>query len=87
MRDRNKRTLPVVDNKNRVVGILNEKEILNIFSTKSNVTVEGFSSGFPEVYPDMDIIQAAKLMTAAGLGRVPVLNPIMRKPLWVFEYC
>jgi len=74
MRDRNKRTLPVVDNKNRVVGILNEKEILNIFSTKSNVTVEGFSTGFPEIYPDMDIIQAAKLMTEASLGRVPVLK-------------
>ncbi|MCE8422651.1 MAG: CBS domain-containing protein [Candidatus Methanoperedens sp.] len=74
MRDQNKRTVPVVDNKNRVVGVLNEKEILNIFSTKSNVTVEGYSTEFPEIYPDMDMIQAAKLMIEAGLGRVPILK-------------
>ncbi len=40
IRDRHKRTLPVVDNKNRLIGILTEKDILNIYSTKSNVTVQ-----------------------------------------------
>src|SRR5574341_491885 len=74
IRDQHKRTLPVVDNKNRVVGILTEKDILGIYSTKSNVTVEGFTSEFPEVYPDMDMMHAAKLMIDAGLGRVPVLK-------------
>ncbi len=74
MRDRHFRTLPVVDNKNRVIGILNEKELLNIYSTKSNVTVEGFISEFPFVYPDMDMMQAARLMIEAGIGRVPVLK-------------
>ncbi len=74
MRDRHFRTVPVVDNKNRVIGILTEKELLNIYSTKSNVTVEGFISEFPFVYPDMDMIQAARLMIEAGIGRVPVLK-------------
>ncbi len=74
MRDRHYRTLPVVDSKNRVIGILNEKEILNIYSTKSNVTVEGFASEFPFVYPDTDMMQAARLMIEAGLGRVPVVK-------------
>ena len=74
MRDRHFRTLPVVDNKNRVIGILNEKELLNIYSTKSNVTVEGFTSEFPFVYPDTDMMQAARLMIEAGIGRVPVLK-------------
>jgi len=74
MRDRHFRTLPVVDTKQRVTGILNEKELLNIYSTKSNVTVEGFTSTFPYVYPEMDMMEAAKLMTDAGLGRVPVLK-------------
>lgn len=81
MRDRHKRTLPVVDSKNRVVGILTEKEVLNIYSTKSNVTVEGFTSQAPEVYPDMDMMHAAKLMIDAGLGRVPVLKSGQDKTL------
>ena len=33
MRDRHFRTMPVVDAKKRVVGILTEKELLNIYST------------------------------------------------------
>ncbi len=81
IRDRHKRTLPVVDSKNRVVGILTEKDILNIYSTKSNVTVEGFASEFPEVYPDMDMMHAAKLMMDARLGRVPVLRSGQDKTL------
>ncbi len=74
MRDRHFRTLPIVDNKGRVIGILTEKDLLNIYSTKSNVTVEGFVSEFPFVYPEMDMMKAAKLMMDAGLGRVPVLK-------------
>jgi CBS domain-containing protein len=74
MRDQHKRTIPVVDSKNRVIGILTEKDLLNIYSTRSNVTVEGFASEFPEVYPEMEMMQAAKLMIEAGLGRVPVLK-------------
>ncbi len=73
IRDQNKRTLPVVDSKNRVIGVLTEKDILNIYSTKSNVTVEGFASEFPPVYPEMDMMHAAKSMIEAGMGRVPVL--------------
>ncbi len=74
MRDMHKRTIPVVDNKKRVIGILTEKDILNIYSTKSNVTVEGFASEFPPVYPEMEMMHAAKLMLDADLGRVPVLK-------------
>ena len=74
MRDRHFRTMPVVDAKNRVVGILTEKELLNIYSTKSNVTIQGFTSEFPFVYPEMDMMEAAKLMVEAQMGRVPVLK-------------
>jgi len=66
--------MPVVDAKKRVVGILTEKELLNIYSTKSNVTVQGFTSEFPFVYPEMDMMEAAKLMIEADMGRVPVLK-------------
>jgi CBS domain-containing protein len=66
--------MPVIDAKKRVVGILTEKELLNIFSTKSNVTVQGFTSEFPFVYPETDMMEAAKLMVEADMGRVPVLK-------------
>lgn len=74
MRDRHFRTMPVIDTKKRVVGILTEKELLNIYSTKSNVTVQGFTSEFPFVYPETDMMEAAKLMIEADMGRVPVLK-------------
>ncbi len=81
IRDHNKRTLPIVDSKKRVIGMLSEKDVLNIYSTKSNVTVEGFTSGFPEVYPDMDIMHAAKIMVDADVGRVPVIISSQDKTL------
>ena len=81
IRDHNKRTLPVVDSKKRVIGMLSEKDALNIYSTKSNVTVEGFTSGFPEVYPDMDIMHAARIMVDADAGRVPVILSSQDKTL------
>jgi CBS domain-containing protein len=81
IRDHNKRTLPVVDSKKRVIGMLSEKDALNIYSTRSNVTVEGFTSGFPEVYPDMDIMHAAKIMVDADVGRVPVIRSSQDKTL------
>lgn len=81
IRDSNKRTLPVVDSKSRIVGIISEKDALNIFSTRSNVTVGGFISGFPEVYPDMDMMHAAKLMVNIDIGRVPVARSRQDKTL------
>lgn len=81
MRDRHYRTLPVVDNKNRLRGILTEKEMLNIYSTKSNVTVEGFTFESPLVYPDMEMMHAAKIMIDSGLGRVPVVKSGQDKTL------
>ena len=81
MRDRHLRTLPVVDGNKKVTGILEEKELLNVYSTKSNVTVDGFASGFPDIYPEMDMMDACKLMINAGLGRVPVLKSSQDKTL------
>lgn len=74
MRDRHYRTLPVVDEKNRVLGVLTERELLNIYSTKSNVTVKGFTSEFPFVYPEMEVMEAARLLIEAEVGRAPVLK-------------
>lgn len=81
MRDLHKRTIPVVNDRNRVIGIVTEQALLNIYSTKSNVTVEGFTSEFTPVYPDMEMMHAAELMIDACLGRVPVLKSGQEKTL------
>lgn len=73
MRDHHHRTLPVIDRKNRVLGIITEQDVLNITSTKSNITVKGFITETPAISEDMDIKQAARIMTDAGLTRVPVI--------------
>ena len=73
MRDHFLRGLPVVDESNRVIGILSDQDILNITSTRSNVTVGGYARECPTITPDMDIIKAAHLLVDAKQNRVPVV--------------
>lgn len=72
MRDHHYRTLPVIDDGGRVLGIITEQDILKISSTKSNVTVRGYITETPVITGDMDIRQAARIIVQAGLTRIPV---------------
>jgi CBS domain-containing protein len=74
MRDHFLRGLPVVDESNRVTGILSDQDILNITSTKSNVTVGGYARQCPTITPDMDVLDAASLLLDAKQHRVPVVT-------------
>ena len=74
MRDHFLRGLPVVDESNRVTGILSDQDILNITSTKSNVTVGGYARQCPTITPDMDILDAARMLLDAKQHRVPVVT-------------
>ena len=74
MRDYLLRSLVVVDEENRLVGMLSDQDILRITSTRSNVTVGGYASQSPTITPDMDIIKAAKLMVQSKQNRVPVIK-------------
>lgn len=73
MRDHHHRTLPVVNGMKKVLGIITEKDILNITSTKSNVTVNGYITETPVITSEMDIAQAARLMMDAMITRIPVV--------------
>ena len=73
MRDYFLRSLVVVDEENRLVGMLNDQDILRVTSTRSNVTVGGYARQSPTVTPDMDIMKAAKLMVQSKQNRVPVV--------------
>ncbi len=73
LRDHLLRSLVVVDEENRLVGMLNDQDILRITSTKSNVTVSGYARQSPTVTPDMDVMKAARLMVQSKQNRVPVV--------------
>ena len=74
MRDYLLRGLVVVDEGNRLVGMLNDQDIMRITSTRSNVTVGGYARESPTVTPDMDVVKAAKLMVQSKQNRVPVVK-------------
>jgi len=74
MRDYFLRSLVVIDEENRLVGMLSDQDILRVTSTRSNVTVSGYARQSPTVTPDMDIIKAAKLMVQSKQDRVPVVK-------------
>lgn len=74
MRDHFLRGIVVVDEGNRLVGMLNDQDIMRITSTRSDVTVSGYARQSPTVTPDMDVVKAAKLMVQSKQNRVPVVK-------------
>lgn len=79
MRDHFLRGVPVVDKSLKVSGMLTDREMLKIRSTKSNVTVEGYVEEVPLITPEMEILKAARLMLDASQHRVPVVSGIDRQ--------
>lgn len=73
MRDHFLRGLVVVDEKDRLVGMLTDQDILRVTATRSNVTVRGYARECPTVTPEMEIQKAANLMLEAKQNRVPVV--------------
>ena len=73
MRDHLLRGLVVIDEGNRLVGMLSDQDILRVTSTRSDVTVGGYATQSPTITPDMDIMVAAKLMVQSKQNRVPVV--------------
>jgi CBS domain-containing protein len=73
MRDYFLRGIIVVDDGNRLVGMLNDQDILQVTSTRSNVTVGGYARQTPTVTPDMDVMKAAKLIVQSKQNRCPVI--------------
>ncbi|MPM70273.1 Inosine-5'-monophosphate dehydrogenase [bioreactor metagenome] len=74
MRDYFLRGVVVVDEGNRLVGMLSDQDIMNVTSTRSNVTVSGYARQSPTITPDMDVVKAAKLMVQSKQNRVPVVK-------------
>lgn len=74
-RDYGYRSFPVVDEQNRLVGVITRGDILNITSSRSNIPVAGIMS--PPVfftYPDEDLMKVAEVMVKNNIGRMPVVK-------------
>ncbi len=74
MRDYNYDSLPVVEN-GRVVGIITLQDIINITSTRSDVTVNGYVRlDVPRLTPDTGLARAAFVLIHTDEGRAPVTD-------------
>lgn len=73
MRDSFLRALPVLDGKQRVVGVLTDQDILRIRSSRSNITVRGYAREYPVISPDTDVLVAARLLLEAKQHLAPVI--------------
>jgi len=81
-RDYGYRSFPVVDDENRLVGIITRGDILNITSSRSNLQVSGLMSS-PLFYttPEEDLLKIAKIIVENNIGRMPVVRSSTDKTL------
>lgn len=73
IRDNQLRGLPILNGEGRVVGIVTDRDMLRVPSTRSNVTISGFSVEAPLVTPKTDMAEAAKLLLSANYAILPVV--------------
>ena len=73
MRYNNIQSLPVVRN-GKYEGMITAQDIINVTSTKSDVTIDGYLRlDVPTVTPSMNLATAARKMLTSEEGRMPVL--------------
>jgi CBS domain-containing protein len=89
IRDNHVRGLPVVDGQKRVIGIVTTQDMLRVTSTRSNVTVSGFTVSVPLVTGDTNVMDAAKLMLPQNSIILPVVqsqeNPVLRGVISIID--
>jgi CBS domain-containing protein len=74
MRESGRRVLPVVDG-GVLEGILTQREILQVSSTKSNIPVSGIMSPVPVIItPASDLGRVVRAMIEFGLDELPVVQ-------------
>jgi CBS domain-containing protein len=74
MRDYDYDSLPVLEN-GRVAGIITLQDIINVTSTRSDVTVGGYVRlGIPRLTPDIGLPRAASVLLHTDEGRAPVVD-------------
>lgn len=81
IRDNHVRGLPVVDRQKHVQGIVTTQDMLRVTSTRSNVTISGFTVSVPLVTKETSMMDAARLMLPQKSTLLPVIlsqeNPVL----------
>ena len=80
IRDNHVRGLPVVNSKKHVIGIVTAQDMLRVTSTKSNVTISGFTVQVPNVTEQMEMFDAARIMLKEKSNLLPVVES-QEKPM------
>lgn len=74
IRDNHVRGMPVVNSQKHVIGIVTSQDMLRVTSTRSNVTVSGFTTKVPLVTGQTDMLKAARLMLTDKSTILPVIQ-------------
>ncbi|CAD6492585.1 MAG: Inosine-5'-monophosphate dehydrogenase [Candidatus Argoarchaeum ethanivorans] len=74
MRDHNYQILPVVNADNCLKGIITDKDVMRVTSTRSNVTIDGFVSEVPLITLEDDIRSVLRPMFELRLRYLPVID-------------
>ena len=74
MRDYGYQMLPVVDKNNCLSGVVTDKDVMRVTSTRSNVTVDGFVSEVAFITPTEDLRSVLHLMAELRLRYLPVVS-------------
>ncbi len=74
IRDNKLRAIPVVDEKNKVRGVLTRQGVLNITSNKSNVKVKSFIKKTPILTSSDSIEKTGREMIKANLETLPIVS-------------
>ena len=80
IRDNHVRGLPVVNSKKQVIGIVTAQDMLRVTSTRSNVTISGFTVQVPNVTEQMEMFDAARIMLKEKSNLLPVVES-QEKPM------
>jgi len=69
------RTIYVVDQKNKLEGVLDQEDVINLKSRKSELTAKDISNQVPvSLSPETMILDAARMLSDAGLVEAPVVD-------------
>ncbi|RZN14942.1 MAG: CBS domain-containing protein [Methanosarcinales archaeon] len=74
MRDHNYQILPVVNAYDCLKGIITDKDVMRVTSTRSNVTIDGFVSDVPLITAEDDIRSVLRSMSELRLRYLPVVD-------------
>lgn len=74
IRDNHVRGLPVVNSQRHVTGVVTSQDMLRVTSTRSNITVAGFTTKVPLITAQTDMLEAARLMLSEKSTLLPVIE-------------